>query len=104
MQQIINIATNEGDIVMDCFLGSGSTISAAHKLNRKYIGIEKGNHIVDLVVERMKLVVQGEKGGISKSINWKGGGNFSFYNLELIEGNISTLPNATMNVFEVVKL
>lgn len=79
IQQILNIATNEGDIVLDCYLGSGSTISTAHKMNRKYIGIEKGNHIVDLVVERMKLVAQGENGGISKSINWQGGGGFSFF-------------------------
>lgn len=80
MQKIINIATNEGDIVMDCYLGSGSTIATAHKLNRKYIGIEKGNHIIDLISERMKLVVKGEQGGISKNINWQGGGSFSFYN------------------------
>lgn len=83
IQQIFNIATKEGDMIMDCYLGSGSTISTAHKMKRKYIGIEKGNHIVDLVVERMKLVVNGEKGGISESINWKGGGNFSFYDFDL---------------------
>lgn len=82
MQRIIEIATNEGDLVMDCYLGSGSTISTAHKLNRKYIGIEKGDHIVDLVVERMKSVVKGEKGGISKSISWSGGGTFTFYALK----------------------
>jgi len=79
IQHIINIATNEGDIVLDCYLGSGSTITAAHKLNRKYIGVEKGDHIIDLVVERMKKVIDGEQGGISKEINWNGGGNFSFY-------------------------
>lgn len=79
MQRIIEIATNEGDLILDCYLGSGSTISAAHKLKRKYIGIERGNHIVDLVVERMKLVINGEEGGISKEINWNGGGYFSFY-------------------------
>jgi adenine-specific DNA-methyltransferase len=82
MHRIIEIATNEGDLIMDCYLGSGSTISAAHKLKRRFIGIEKGNHIVDLVVERMKLVVKGESGGISKSIDWKGGGSFSFYNFQ----------------------
>lgn len=82
MEKIIKIASNEGDLILDCYLGSGSTISTAHKLNRKYIGIEKGNHIVDLVVERMKMVVKGENGGISKAINWKGGGNFSFYSFQ----------------------
>jgi len=82
IHQILNIATNEGDLVLDCYLGSGSTISVAHKMGRKYIGIEKGNHIVDLVIERMKLVAKGEKGGISKSVNWQGGGSFSFYQYE----------------------
>jgi adenine-specific DNA-methyltransferase len=79
IRQILNISTNEGDLVLDCYLGSGSTISVAHKMNRRYIGIENGSHVVDLVVERMKLVVNGEKGGISNSVSWKGGGNFSFY-------------------------
>ena len=81
IRQILNIATKEGDTVLDCYLGSGSTISAAHKLNRKYVGIEKGNHILGLVVERMKQVIQGEKGGISKTVHWKGGGGFSFYKI-----------------------
>ncbi|WP_138433965.1 site-specific DNA-methyltransferase [Winogradskyella algicola] len=75
---ILEIATNEDDIVLDCYLGSGTTISTAHKMNRQYIGIEKGNHITDIVLERMKLVVNGEQGGISKTINWKGGGDFTF--------------------------
>lgn len=75
---ILEIATNENDIVLDCYLGSGTTISTAHKMNRQYIGIEKGNHITDIVLERMKQVVLGEKGGISPIINWKGGGDFNF--------------------------
>lgn len=75
---ILEIATNENDIVLDCYLGSGTTVSTAHKMNRQYIGIEKGNHISDIVLERMNLVVNGEKGGISQLINWNGGGNFTF--------------------------
>lgn len=75
---ILEIATNENDIVLDCYLGSGTTVSTAHKMNRQYIGIEKGNHIADIVLERMKLVINGEKGGISQIINWSGGGNFTF--------------------------
>lgn len=82
MQQIFNIATNKDDLILDCYLGSGSTISTAHKMNRRYIGIEQGMHIVDLVVERMKKVVAGENGGISKSLSWKGGGSFSFYSYD----------------------
>jgi len=75
---ILEIATNENDIVLDCYLGSGTTISTAHKMNRKYIGIEKGDHITDIVLERMNQVVNGEQGGISQIINWNGGGNFTF--------------------------
>lgn len=75
---ILEIATNENDIVLDCYLGSGTTVSTAHKMNRQYIGIEKGNHITDIVLERMNLVVNGEQGGISQIINWNGGGKFTF--------------------------
>lgn len=75
---ILEIATNENDIVLDCYLGSGTTISTAHKMNRQYIGIEKGDHITDIVLERMNQVVNGEQGGISQIINWNGGGNFTF--------------------------
>lgn len=96
IQQIFNIATNEGDLIMDCYLGSGSTISTAHKMKRKYIGIEKGDHIVDLVTKRMKYVIDGENGGISNDINWKGGGSFSFYKLK---ENKKVFPeNSTENV------
>ncbi|WP_064967646.1 site-specific DNA-methyltransferase [Tenacibaculum ovolyticum] len=75
---IFEIATNENDIVLDCYLGSGTTISTAHKMKRQYIGIEKGDHITDIVLERMNLVINGEQGGISQSINWVGGGSFTF--------------------------
>ena len=81
IQRILEIATNKGDFVLDCFLGSGSTISTAHKMERQYIGIEIGNHIVDLVVERMKKVIAGESGGISENAYWKGGGDFNFYKI-----------------------
>jgi adenine-specific DNA-methyltransferase len=76
---ILEIATNENDLVLDCYLGSGTTISTAHKMNRQYIGIEKGNHITEIVLERMKQVVNGEQGGISKIVNWNGGGDFRFF-------------------------
>lgn len=79
--RILQIATNENDFVLDCYLGSGSTISTAHKINRKYIGIEIGEHIVEHVVSRLKKVIHGEQGGISKEVQWKGGGGFNFYRL-----------------------
>lgn len=76
--QIIEIATNENELVMDAFLGSGTTISAAHKLNRNYIGIESEQQTCEYVMKRMEQVVAGEPGGISKKANWSGGGEVQF--------------------------
>lgn len=82
IKQIIEIASNEGEYVLDCYIGSGTTMATAHKLNRNYIGIEIGNQMVDLVVRRMNLVINGEGGGISPAVNWNGGGQFSLYNFD----------------------
>ena len=81
LQQIIHIATNPGDIVLDSFLGSGTTAAVAQKMNRRYIGIEIGEHAVTHVIPRLRKVIDGEDGGISKAENWKGGGGFSFFRL-----------------------
>lgn len=75
IKQILEIATNEGDLVLDSYLGSGTTIAVAHKLKRNYIGIEIGEQMTELVVNRLKSVIMGEKGGISDISNWKGGGD-----------------------------
>ena len=82
LRRIIEIASDEGDFVLDCYIGSGTTIAVAHKLNRKYIGIEIGKQMSELVVRRMNQVICGEKSGISKSIKWQGGGNFIFYDFD----------------------
>lgn len=79
IMQILKIATNEGDLVLDCYLGSGTTLAVAHKLKRHYIGIEIGQQITDLVVTRLKSVVEGERGGISDIVNWQGGGEFAYF-------------------------
>lgn len=79
IKKILDISTNEGDLVLDVYLGSGTTAATAHKMNRNYIGVEVGPHIVDYAVERMKKVVAGEQGGISKEVNWSGGGTFDFF-------------------------
>ncbi|CCQ12777.1 Type III restriction-modification system methylation subunit [Pseudoalteromonas luteoviolacea B = ATCC 29581] len=81
MQRILHIATNEGDLVLDSFLGSGTTAAATHKMNRKYIAIELGEHAVTHCQPRMVKVIDGEQGGISKGVNWQGGGGFNFYRL-----------------------
>jgi len=79
--QIIHVATNPGDLVLDSFLGSGTTAAVAHKMGRQYIGIELGDHCYTHCLPRLKAVVDGEQGGISKAQNWKGGGGFKFYEL-----------------------
>ena len=77
--QILEIATNEGDLVLDSYLGSGTTLAVAHKLKRNYIGIEIGEQMTELVVNRLKSVIMGEKGGISDISNWQGGGDFAYF-------------------------
>ena len=82
LMRIIQIATNEGDWVLDAFLGSGTTCAVAHKLNRKWIGLENGSQLDDICVPRLKKVVDGkDDGGISKNVNWQGGGGFRYYEI-----------------------
>lgn len=81
IEQILTIATNPGDLVLDSFLGSGTTAAVAHKMGRRYIGIELGDHAVTHCVPRLQKVIEGEQGGISKAVNWQGGGGFRFYRL-----------------------
>lgn len=81
IRHILNISTNPGDLVLDSFLGSGTTAAVAHKMGRRYIGIEMGDHAVSHCAPRLKKVIDGEQGGISASVNWQGGGGFRFYRL-----------------------
>ncbi len=79
--RIIHISSNPGDLVLDSFLGSGTTAAVAQKMGRRYIGIEMGDHAVTHCVPRLQKVIDGEQGGISKAQNWQGGGGFRFYRL-----------------------
>ena len=81
IERILHIATNPGDLVLDSFLGSGTTAAVAHKMGRRYIGIEMGDHAVTHCVPRLRKVIEGEQGGISQSVGWQGGGGFRFYRL-----------------------
>lgn len=81
IERILQIATNPGDLVLDSFLGSGTTAAVAQKMGRHFIGIEMGNHAVTHCHPRLKKVVAGEQGGISKTQGWQGGGGFRFYRL-----------------------
>ena len=113
LEMLLNYFTNPGDLVLDSFLGSGTTAAVAHKMHRKYIGIELGNHCYSLCKTRLDRIIDGEdKNGITNSANWQGGGGYKFYELAptLIEkdkyGNpvFSGKYNPTMIAAAVAKI
>ncbi|MFR9543051.1 MAG: site-specific DNA-methyltransferase [Rikenellaceae bacterium] len=82
IKKILELTTSEGDLVLDSFLGSGTTAAVAHKMGRRWIGVELGEHAKTHCYPRLKMVCDGtDQGGISKAQNWKGGGGFKFYSL-----------------------
>lgn len=85
LQRIIHLGSNEKDIVLDFFIGSATTQSVAMKMNRRYIGIEQMDYINTVSVPRLEKVIEGEQGGISKDVEWQGGGSFVY--VELMEKN-----------------
>lgn len=90
---ILHIATNPGDLVLDSFLGSGTTAAVAHKMGRRWIGIEMGEHARTHCLPRLEKVVAGEAGGISAAVDWSGGGGFRFFRL----GQPVFLPDGGIN-------
>ena len=103
IKKIIEISTKENDTVLDYHLGSGTTCAVAHKMGRRYIGIEQMNYVEDISMKRLSKVIEGEQTGISKAVNWKGGGSFVY--CELLENAnliINKINLATENnIFEV---
>lgn len=81
IERILELSTKSGDLVLDSFLGSGTTAAVAHKMGRRYIGIELGDHCYTHCKPRLDKVIDGEQGGISKAVNWQGGGGYKFYEL-----------------------
>ena len=82
IERIIHLASNPGDLVLDSFVGSGTTAAVAHKMGRRWIGVELGDHCSTHCLPRLQKVVDGEDpGGITKSVNWQGGGGFRYYEL-----------------------
>lgn len=82
IRRILEISSNENDLILDCFGGSGTTFAVAHKMNRRWVGIELGEHAETHIKPRMKSVVQGaDNSGISKTVDWQGGGSFKYYHL-----------------------
>lgn len=82
IKRILEIITQENDLVLDFYLGSGTTAAVAHKMGRRYIGIEQMDYINDITVPRLQKVIEGEQGGISKDVNWQGGGSFVYTELK----------------------
>lgn len=113
ISRILTMATAPGDLVFDSFLGSGTTAAVAHKMGRRYIGIELGNHCYTHCIPRLNSVIDGtDNGGITNDVNWQGGGGYKFYELAptLIEkdkyGNpvFSSKYNPTMIAAAVAKI
>ena len=81
LEKILHIATNPGDLVLDSFLGSGTTAAVAMKMGRRFIGVEIGDHALTHCVPRLRKVIEGEQGGISQAVGWTGGSGFRFHRL-----------------------
>ncbi|WQY68284.1 site-specific DNA-methyltransferase [Helicobacter pylori] len=88
IQRILEASTNENDLVLDFFAGSGTTCAVAHKMKRRYIGIEQMDYIETITKERLKKVIEGEQGGISKKCDFKGGGSFVYAELKEVNSGI----------------
>lgn len=88
LQRIIKASSNEDSIVFDYHLGSGTTLATAHKLGRKWLGVEMGEHFYKVIIPRMKKVIGGFVSGISKEVEFKGGGAFRYYELESYEESL----------------
>lgn len=81
IKRVFDLFSGRGDLVLDSFLGSGTTAAVAHKMGRNWIGVEMGEHATTLCSPRLRSVIEGEQGGISKAVEWQGGGGFTFYRL-----------------------
>lgn len=81
IKRVIELSTKPGDLVLDAYLGSGTTAAVAHKMGRRYVGIERGEHAVSKCLPRLNSVIAGDQNGVSQSIGWTGGGGFRFHTL-----------------------
>ncbi|WRC57187.1 site-specific DNA-methyltransferase [Helicobacter pylori] len=110
IQRILEISTQENDLVLDFFAGSGTTCAVAHKMKRRYIGIEQMDYIETITKERLKKVIEGEQGGISKKCDFKGGGSFVYAELKEVNSGIkkqilnAKSTNECLKIFNALNL
>jgi adenine-specific DNA-methyltransferase len=97
VRNVIQVASGHDDLILDSFLGSGTTAAVAHKMGRRWIGVERGEHAVTHCAVRLRKVIDGEQGGISPAVNWQGGGGFRFCRLgePVFDGHGSIRPGVT---------
>ncbi len=104
IQRILEVSTNENDLVLDFFAGSGTTCAVAHKMKRRYIGIEQMDYIETITKERLKKVIEGEQGGISKKCDFKGGGSFVYAELKEVNLEIKRQITNAKSKSECLKI
>lgn len=104
LKQIIEMVTDEKDIILDFYLGSGTTAAVAHKMKRQYIGIEQMDYINEVTIPRLQKVIEGERGGISKEVNWQGGGSFVYAELKELNYSYINDIQAAKNYQELSQL
>ncbi|WP_120869192.1 site-specific DNA-methyltransferase [Helicobacter pylori] len=104
ISRILEISTQENDLVLDFFAGSGTTCAVAHKMKRRYIGIEQMDYIETITKERLKKVIEGEQGGISKKCNFKGGGSFVYAELKEVNLGIKRQITNAKSSSECLKI
>ncbi|MDU9793989.1 site-specific DNA-methyltransferase [Helicobacter pylori] len=104
ISRILEVSTNQNDLVLDFFAGSGTTCAVAHKMKRRYIGIEQMNYIETITKERLKKVIEGEQGGISKKCDFKGGGSFVYAELKEVNLEIKRQITNANSASECLKI
>ncbi|GAA7645640.1 hypothetical protein ckin59_12990 [Helicobacter pylori] len=104
ISRILEISTQENDLVLDFFAGSGTTCAVAHKMKRRYIGIEQMDYIETITKERLKKVIEGEQGGISKKCDFKGGGSFVYAELKEVNLEIKRQITNAKSTSECLKI
>lgn len=102
--RIIEMTTDSGDLVLDFHLGTGTTAATAHKLGRRYIGVEQIQSQIDIILKRLPKVISGETAGISKKVNWQGGGSFVYCELAAANQNFVDEINAAESTAELKKI